>query len=158
MGGFTFTNGYAENGGAVYINRGTIMMGDNFSGNTAESEGGALFATNSNVMLDSCRFINNSTNNFDGGAMKVSSYDSLSSTMVSVSNTLFMGNSARWAGAFLGTSNSAYMSIWILYFQNSGEYYVGLRVRGNTYASYSIVLLLEMNLRAMQQQVVFHKS
>ena len=141
VGGFTFTNGYADvNGGAVYVNRGTIMMGDNlFIGNTAESEGGALFATNSNVMLDSCRFINNSTNNFDGGAMKVSSYDSLSSTMVSVSNTLFMGNSARaGAGAFLGTSNSAYMDVYmdsVVFFQNSGEYYVGLRVRGNTYAS-----------------------
>ena len=117
MSGFTFTNGYADvNGGAVYVNRGTIMMGDNlFIGNTAESEGGALFATNSNVMLDSCRFINNSTNNFDGGAMKVSSYDSLSSTMVSVSNTLFMGNSARaGAGAYLGLQIvPTWMCIWI---------------------------------------------
>ena len=141
VGGFTFTNGYADvNGGAVYINRGTIMMGDNlFIDNTAESEGGALFATNSNVMLDSCRFINNSTNNFDGGAMKVSSYDSLSTTMVSVSNTLFMNNSARaGAGAFIGTSNSAYMDVYmdsVVFFQNSGDYYVGLRVRGNTYSS-----------------------
>ena len=50
-----------------------------------------------------------------------------------------MGNSARaGAGAFLGTSNSAYMDVYmdsVVFFQNSGEYYVGLRVRGNTYAS-----------------------
>ena len=141
VGGFTFINGYADvNGGAIYINRGTIMMGDNlFLDNTAESDGGALFATNSNVMLDSCRFINNSTNNYDGGAMKVRSYDSLSTTMVSVSNTLFMGNSARaGAGAYIGTSNSAYMDVYmdsVVFFQNSGEFYVGLRVHGNTYSS-----------------------
>ncbi|GIS40094.1 hypothetical protein Ct9H90mP12_2880 [bacterium] len=89
------------------------------------------------------------------------SYDSLSSTMVSVSNTLFMGNSARaGAGAFLGLQmvpNGCIMDSFV-FFQNSGEYYVGLRVRGNTYASYSIVLLLEMNLRAFQQQGVFSQK
>ena len=139
--GFAFTNGSADvNGGALYINNGTIMMGNNiFVSNTAESEGGALFATNSNVVIDSCMFMNNSTNNFDGGAMKVSSYDSLSNRFVSISNTLFMGNSARaGAGAYIGASNGAYMDVYmdsVTFVQNSGEYNVGLRVRGNTYTS-----------------------
>ena len=115
-------------------------MGNNiFVSNTAESEGGALFATNSNVVIDSCMFMNNSTNNFDGGAMKVSSYDSLSNRFVSISNTLFMGNSARaGAGAYIGASNGAYMDVYmdsVTFVQNSGEYNVGLRVRGNTYTS-----------------------
>ena len=141
VGGFTFTNGYAEvNGGALYINNGTIMMSNSlFLSNTAESEGGALFATNSNVVIDSCMFMNNSTNSFDGGAMKVSSYDSLSNRFVSVSNTLFMGNSARaGSGAYIGASDGAYMDVFmesVTFVENSGEYYVGLRVRGNTYTS-----------------------
>ncbi|MAI57696.1 MAG: hypothetical protein CML56_01700 [Rhodobacteraceae bacterium] len=139
--GFAFTNGSADvNGGALYINNGTIMLGNNiFVSNTAESEGGALFATNSDVIIDSCMFLNNSTNSFDGGAMKVSSYDSLSNRFVSISNTLFTGNSARaGAGAYIGASDGAYMDVFmdrVTFVQNSGDYNVGLRVHGNTYTS-----------------------
>ena len=50
--GFAFTNGSAYvNGCENYIYIGAIMLGNNiFVSNTAESEGGALFATNSNAV------------------------------------------------------------------------------------------------------------
>ena len=77
IGGFTFTNGYANEGGGIgAVNSSDLILGGNrFIENTAEEAGGGVFAFNTNTFVDSCQFISNSANTYDGGGLMVISND-----------------------------------------------------------------------------------
>ena len=139
IGGFTFTNGYAnEGGGIAAVNSAGIVLGGNrFIENTAENIGGGVFALNTNTFVDSCQFISNSANVYDGGGLMVITNDSSGYRNVSINNSFFYQNSAdEGAGIYLLASNESYLDAYMdnsFFVQNTGDRNVGLRVNGNVY-------------------------
>ena len=53
-----FTNGYSQNGGAVYFNKTGIVSNCTFTNNTANEDGGALYF-NCSGTVENCNFTNN---------------------------------------------------------------------------------------------------
>ena len=139
IGGFTFTNGYANEGGGIAARNsdGLILGGNRFIENTAEEVGGGVFALNTNTFVDSCQFISNSANTYDGGGLMVISNDSSGYRNVSINNSLFYQNSAvQGAGVYLYSSDESHLDAYMdnpLFVQNTGNHNVGLRVGGNVY-------------------------
>ena len=139
IGGFTFTNGYANEGGGIAARNsdGLILGGNMFIGNTAEEVGGGVFALNTNTFVDSCQFIYNSANTYDGGGLMVISNDSSGYRNVSINNSLFYQNSAvQGAGVYLYSSDESHLDAYMdnpFFVQNTGNHNVGLRVGGNVY-------------------------
>ena len=139
IGGFTFTNGYANEGGGIAARNsdGLILGGNMFIGNTAEEVGGGVFALNTNTFVDSCQFISNSANTYDGGGLMVISNDSSGYRNVSINNSLFYQNSAvQGAGVYLYSSDESHLDAYMdnpFFVQNTGNHNVGLRVGGNVY-------------------------
>ena len=137
IGGFTFTNGYANEGGGIgAVNSSDLILGGNrFIENTAEEAGGGVFAFNTNTFVDSCQFISNSANTYDGGGLLVSNHDGYRN--LSINNSLFYQNSApQGAGVFLYASDEAHLDTYMdnsFFVQNTGDINVGLRVAGNVY-------------------------
>ena len=139
IGGFTFTNGYANEGGGIAARNsdGLILGGNMFIGNTAEEVGGGVFALNTNTFVDSCQFISNSANTYDGGGLMVISNDASGYRNVSINNSLFYQNSAdEGAGVYLYSSDESHLDAYMdnpFFVQNTGNHNVGLRVGGNVY-------------------------
>jgi len=139
IGGFTFTNGYANEGGGIAARNsdGLILGGNRFIENTAEEVGGGVFALNTNTFVDSCQFISNSANTYDGGGLMVISNDSSGYRNVSINNSLFYQNSAdEGAGVYLYSSDESHLDVYMdnpFFVQNTGDHNVGLRVAGNVY-------------------------
>ena len=92
--GFTFSNGSADNGGAIYVDHSAPTLANNtFSGNRAVYWGGAVMLTRSPATLTSNTFAGNWSGN-EGGALH------LTASAAAVTDNTFTGNTARfWGGA-----------------------------------------------------------
>ncbi|MBA7614536.1 hypothetical protein ES703_21802 [subsurface metagenome] len=99
--GLTVTNGYHENGGAIYCTRSSpIIMNCIFRNNSAVSHGGAFYNHDSDPLIMACTFSDNSVGVpggtvGDGGAI----FNSGSSPQII--NSLFTRNSAQNSGGAL---------------------------------------------------------
>ncbi len=97
----TFQDGFAGNGAAVTVDGGDVTFIDvHFIGNTAASDGGALFALNSRVMLRDCIFYANYSLGGGGGAVHIEGTDSKNSVQV-IEFCSFAGNSGCCGGTSL---------------------------------------------------------
>ena len=92
--GFTFSNGSADNGGAIYVDHSAPTLANNtFSGNRAVYWGGAVMLSRSPATLTSNTFAGNWSGN-EGGALH------LTASAAAVTDNTFTGNTARfWGGA-----------------------------------------------------------
>lgn len=97
----TLQDGFAGSGAAVTLDGADVTMIDvHFVGNTAASEGGALFALNSRVTLRNCIFYANYSLGGGGGAVHIEGTDSKNSVQV-IEFCSFAGNSGCCGGTSL---------------------------------------------------------
>ena len=97
--GFTFSNGWADAGGGVYIQNGTVRN-SLFTRNTAGAYGGGVFISQTGVIED-CRFEGNTVQTNDGGGVYLSGGGL-------VSTCIIRSNVARKAGGiFLDSGGEA---------------------------------------------------
>ena len=91
-----FTNGYSQNGGAVYFNKTGIVSNCTFTNNTANEDGGAIYF-NCSGTVENCNFTNNTVTGFDswGGAVFFWNPGS-------VKNCNFINNTANVSGGAVG--------------------------------------------------------
>jgi hypothetical protein len=97
----TLQDGFAGSGGAATIDGADVTFIDvHFIGNTAASEGGALFAYNSRVTLRDCVFYANYSLGGGGGAVHIEGTDSKGSVQL-IEFCSFAGNSGCCGGTSL---------------------------------------------------------
>jgi len=98
--GFTITNGYSWQGGAIWcVLSSPMIVNCMFSGNIAHDHGAGVFCSESSPTISNCTF-NVNTAGY-GGAIYCSEG---SSPMIS--NCTFIGNTADWGGCIFCTSAS----------------------------------------------------
>jgi len=114
--GFTITGGLADNwGGAIRLDGGgspgfpsPIIRKCRFIDNhvLGDNHGGCIsVGLNADMTIDSCWFINNSANNNAGGAIKLNTGE-ISGIKTTISNCVFIENSALSGGAIYATGSS----------------------------------------------------
>lgn len=93
--GLTIKNGYADNGGGMYLtDSNCTVVNCNFTNNQASGDGGAIVNFSSKVLVESCSFKNNTANS-GGGVF----FYSNSSNKSVLRNCVFKGNRAVDVGA-----------------------------------------------------------
>ncbi len=90
--GFTFTNGYADVGGGVYMTGGGVIRDCVFATNLAGAYGGGAFISGTGV-IQNCRLVGNTAITNDGGAV----YFASGGTLL---NCVVVSNSGVKGGAF----------------------------------------------------------
>jgi parallel beta-helix repeat protein len=106
--GFTITNGYANNGGGMHNEGGSLSVTNcTFSGNTASEDGGGMYnySYSSSPVVTNCTFSGNSAK-WGGGMYNEGMYDYQSLPVVT--NCTFSGNTASDNGG--GMCNYYYCS------------------------------------------------
>ncbi len=93
--GAVLINNNANHGGAISASRSTVSLRNStFRGNRVQRSGGALLVgLNTQIVVDNCRFIDNSTTQWSGGAI-ISDQNPLE-----VRNSTFDGNRAMFGAA-----------------------------------------------------------
>jgi predicted outer membrane repeat protein len=90
----------SDDGGAVYINPGTVTIhGGTFSGNRTNYYGGAIYNLDGTLTVDGATFSDNSS--FRGGAI----YSEGLVGTTTLNGGTFTGNNGEWGGAVYGDDN-----------------------------------------------------
>ena len=95
--GGVIMGGNAENGGAIYVSGTLNTFGINFAGNTATSNGGAIYvAKNAKAVIENSTFVGNAA--YRGGAISIAAIDKANATdsdNLTVNGSVFEYNSAN---------------------------------------------------------------
>ena len=94
------------NGGGIHTTSNLYAVRTAIRGNTAQTNGGGLNASNANITLDRCRILANSTQSNGGG---IAFFGGTDATLI---NTSIFANSAENAGAGFSTSGSPTINIY----------------------------------------------
>ena len=118
-----FVGNNSDYGGVIYQDGGELTLdNDNFSGNSSQNTGGALFVGNSSVNIRKCSFVQNNSILSEGGA--IYSHEN----KMNVENTVFRENNSKFFGgavSFSGDDSSVLTINGVEFVENHSGYGAG---------------------------------